>query len=325
MKKVLITGVAGLIGSHLCDRLLGKGYKVTGFDSLKVGRLDNIKQNFKNKNFKFIEANILNRDAIKKAAKGCGTIVHLAASKKIGEDGSACDTVTINVDGTRNVLEAAKTTGAKVILASTSDVYGMSRDVPFREDGPLVIGPPTAKRWAYAASKIIGEHMALAYHKEFGVPVVVLRYFGSFSDRSSFTWSGGHVPIFIDAILNDRPVVIHGNGRQTRSMAHVNDLVNGTILAMESSKAIGGIFNIGNDKEISVIGTARLIQRLAGKKKIRIKHVPFKKVFGSYKEIARRVPDLSKASRVLGYRPRFGLEGAIKKTIEARTKALKKT
>lgn len=317
-KKVLITGSAGLIGSHLCDELLKKGYKVTGLDNLKVGRLDNIKHSLENKNFKFVKADILDPIAVKKVAKGVDIIVHLAASKKIGEKGSAYNTLRINVDGTRNVFEAARTAKAKVVFASTSDVYGTSKDIPFREDGDLVIGSPTAKRWTYAVSKIIGEQMALAYYKEFDVPAVIIRYFGGFSARSSFTWSGGHVPVFIDAILRNKPVIIHGDGKQTRSMAYVDDQVRGTILAMENRKAIGEVFNIGNDEEMSVIETARLIQKLAGKKTIKIKYIPFRKIFGSYEEIMRRIPDLSKARRVLGYRPRFNLEDGIRMTIEAR-------
>ena len=316
MKKVLITGAAGMIGSHLSDELLRKGYKVVGMDNLAVGRIENIEHNLKDRNFKFIRADILDMDAVKSASKNVDIIVHLAASKKIGEDGSAFKTLAVNTEGTRNVFEAAKKRRIKVIFASTSDVYGNSDDLPFREDGKLVIGSPTAKRWAYAASKIYCEQLAFAYYKEFKVPIVILRYFGGFSPRASFSWSGGHVPVFIKAVLNNRPVMIHGRGKQTRSMAYVDDLIAGTVLAMESSRAVGEIFNIGNDEETAVIETACLIKEISGRTKVPVKFIPFKKVFGDYAEIMRRVPDLSKAKKMLGYQPTISLREGIKRTIE---------
>lgn len=321
MRKILITGAAGLIGSHLSDALLGKGYIVIGIDDLSVGRLSNIGESLKNKNYRFVKCNILDDGRLKKAVSGAETIVHLAASKKIGESGDALKTMRINCDGTRNILEAARGRRIKVVFASTSDVYGRSGAVPFREDGDLVIGAPIAKRWAYAVSKIYGEQIALAYYKEHGVPVVILRYFGAFSPRSSFTWSGGHVPLFIEAALNGKKMVIHGDGKQKRSMAYVDDLIAGTILALECPRAVGEIFNIGNDEEASVIDTARLIQRMSGGRAAGVKFVPFKKIFGSYNEILRRVPDLSKARRILGYRPTVSLKEGIRRTIEDRLRS----
>lgn len=318
VRKVLITGVAGMIGSHLLDNLLGKGYEVIGIDNLKVGNIKNIEHNSGNKNFKFIKADILDINSLNRIVKGIDAIVHLAASKKIGERGDAFNTLRVNADGARNILESARKKKIKVVFASTSDVYGASKDLPFRENGELVIGSPTAKRWAYAASKIYGEQLAFAYYKEFGVPVVIIRYFGGFSPRASFTWSGGHVPMFIDAILDDKEVIIHGDGKQTRSMAYVDDLIDGTVLAMESRKAVGEIFNIGNDEEISVIDTAYLIKKIAGKRKIKIRYIPFRDVFGAYNEIMRRIPDLTKAKNILGYRPRISLEAGIRRTIEGR-------
>lgn len=316
-KIVLITGVAGMIGSHLADKLLERRYRVIGVDNLKVGTIKNIEHNLKNKNFKFKKCDILDAGTLRQAAKGVNTIIHLAASKKIGQSGDAFKTLTVNADGTRNILEIAKKERVKTVLASTSDVYGMSKDLPFKEPGALVIGPATAKRWAYAASKIYAEQLAFAYHKEFGVPIVVLRYFGGFSHRASVSWSGGHIPLFINAVLNDKEIIIHGDGSQTRSMAYVDDLVNGTILAMENTKAIGEIFNIGNDEEMSVIDSARLIYRIAGTgKKLRLRFIPFQKIFGSYEEIERRVPDLTKARRVLGYRPAVSLREGIEMTVE---------
>ena len=206
--------------------------------------------------------------------------------------------------------------GCKVVFASTSDVYGMSPDLPLNEDGDLLLGPSMIKRWSYAVSKLYGEQLAFAYYHDYKVPVVVIRYFGGFSPRSSFAWSGGHVPIFIRAIMNDEEVIVHGDGTQTRSMGFVTDLVNGTMLAMENENAIGEIINIGNDEELSVIDTAKMIHEIANTgKPLKINFVPMSVVFGKYKDIMRRIPDLSKAKRILGYEPKFKLKASIIETI----------
>ncbi len=319
MNKILITGVAGMIGSHLLDSLLEKEFMVIGIDNLSFGKLDNIKANLDNPNFKFYKADVNDFEALKKIAKGMDVIVHLAAVKKISELESSLETLKVNVHGTENVLEAARIWGCKVIFASTSDVYGMSPDIPFREDGDLLLGPSMIKRWSYAVSKLHCEQMAFAYYKDYSVPVVVLRYFGGFSPRSSFSWSGGHIPIFVNAILNDEEVLIHGDGRQTRSMAYVDDLVEGTILAMINENAVGEIINLGNDEELSVLDTAHLIHKLANTgKELKLKFIPVQEVFGKYKDIMRRVPDLTKAYNLLAYRSKIKIEEAIKKVIEHR-------
>ncbi len=316
-KNVLVTGIAGMIGSHLLDILLQKGYRVTGIDNLSYGSLDNIKHNLSNPNFSFYRVDVTDLDTLKILGKDIQTIVHLAAFKKIGEKDSAMPTFTINGKGTENIFEVAKMWGSKVVFASTSDVYGMSPDLPLNENGDLLLGPSMIRRWSYAVSKLYGEQMAFAYYHDFKVPVVVIRYFGGFSPRSSFAWSGGHVPIFIRAILNNEEVIVHGDGSQTRSMGFVDDLVNGTVLAMESEKAVGEIINIGNDEEMSVIDTAKLIHKIANTgKDLKVKFVPMSEVFGKYKDIMRRIPDLTKARTILGYEPKFKLEKAIQSTIK---------
>jgi UDP-glucose 4-epimerase len=315
-KKVLVTGIAGMIGSHLLDVLLEKGYVVTGIDNLSFGSLDNIKHNLQHPNFKFFRVDVTELDAMKILGRDADIIVHLAAFKKISEKDSAMPTFNINGKGTENVLEVAKMWGCKVVYASTSDVYGMSPDLPLREDGDIFLGPSMIRRWSYAVSKLYGEQMAYAYYHDYGVPVVIIRYFGGFSPRSSFAWSGGHVPIFLRAILNDEAVTVHGDGSQTRSMGFVTDLVNGTLLAMENDKAVGEIINIGNDEELGVLETAHLIHKIANTgKELKINLVPMTEVFGKYKDIMRRIPDLSKAERILGYKPKVKLEEAIKLTI----------
>ena len=326
-KRVLVTGAAGMIGSHLCDSLLAYGYKVIGIDNLSNGRIENIFQNLNNSNFIFQKIDILNYKELEKACAGVDVkvIVHLAASKKIAEDGNSLGVLTNNVRGTENSLRLAKRVKGKFILGSTSDVYGASCDIPFRENGNLLLGSTTAKRWSYAVSKIYSEQLAFAYYKEQNVPIVILRYFGAFSPRASFDWKSGHIPIFIDAVLNDREIIIHGDGTQSRSMGYISDVVDGTILTIENSKAIGHIFNIGNDEEMSVLDTAYLIKKLAGiNRKLKIKFIPFKKIFGDYCEIKRRVPDLTKARKILGYLPKVNLEEGLLRTIQSRKEWLKK-
>ena len=316
-KNVLVTGVAGMIGSHLLDALMVRNYKVVGIDNLSFGKIENIQQQIDNSNFSFYHVDIADYDSLKILCKDVDIIVHLAAVKKISEVDSSMDTLKVNATGTENVFEAAKTWGIKVVFASTSDVYGMSPDLPFREDGDVLLGPSMVKRWSYAVAKLYGEQLAFTYYQDYGMPVVILRYFGGFSSRSNFTWSGGHIPIFIRAILNDEEISIHGDGKQTRSMSYVDDLVDGTVLAMENSSAIGEIINLGNDEEMSVLDAAKLIHKLADTgKDLKLKFIPFKEVFGDYKDIMRRLPDLTKAKRILGYSPKHSFEEAIQRTMD---------
>ena len=319
MKKLLITGIAGMLGSHLLDKLVELEYDIVGIDNLVVGKLANIRHNISRPYFTFRQVDVLDYPNLRGASGRPDIIVHLAATKKIGEEGNGIDTLRTNTLGTEHCLRIALECGAKLIFASTSDVYGMSPDLPYCEDGDLLIGPSMIKRWSYAVSKLYSEQLCFAYYKDHQVPVVILRYFGGFSWRSSFSWSGGHIPIFVDQILRNEPVTIHGDGLQTRSMAAVTDLVEGTMLAMTQDKAIGEIFNIGNDEEMSVLDSARLIHRLAGTgNELKLMFIPMSEIFGRYKDIQRRLPDLSKASRILGYRPTTSIEEFIKLTIEAR-------
>lgn len=323
MGKILITGVAGMIGSHLLDELLEENHQVIGLDNLSFGKINNVEENLKNSNFEFHNEDISNLKALEELSSGVDVIFHMAAVKKIGENHPALPTLMVNAVGTENVFKAALKNKCKVVYASTSDVYGVSEELPFREDGHLVLGPGNVKRWSYAVAKLFGEQVAFSYYKDFKVPTAVVRYFGGFSPRASFTWSGGHVPIFIDAILKDQEVVIHGDGSQTRSMSHVNDLVNGTILAMKKEAALGEIINLGNNEEMSVLEAAKLIHKLADTgKNLKLKLIPHKEIFGEYREIKRRIPCLEKAAKILGYKPKWNLEEAFRATILAKKKEL---
>lgn len=318
MKRILISGVAGLIGSHLADAMLKQGYLVTGLDNLSSGRIDNIAHARKNSRFVFRRADVANRDGLRRAVKGrrFDIVVHMAASKKIGQTGSSLKVLRNNLDSTVNMLDIAKRDNAKFIFASTSDVYGRSKDLPFNEEGDCVIGPSYIKRWAYAISKLYCESLVFAYRYEYGLKVVVLRYFGCFGSRANFGPSGGHVPLFIKKALNGRTIEIHGSGTQTRSMGHIDDIVRGTITAIENDRAAGEIINIGSDEEMSVKDSAMVIVETAKKmgkaRSAKIRHIPMKTVFGAYKEISRRVPDLRKAGALLGYKPEIAFREAVR-------------
>lgn len=314
-KKILVTGAAGFIGSNLTAALLKMGYKVIGFDNLSQGSRNNIKSFIKNKNFTFIKGDVRNKDSLRRAIRGADCVVHLAAFK-IPRYGNAFDTLIINTEGTRNVLEAALANEAKVVFASTSDVYGMSPDLPFKEDGNLLFGHSKVKRWAYATSKLFDEHLCFAYEEKYGLKVCVLRFFGSYGPHQNLTWWGGPQSVFIKAALNNESIEIHGDGKQTRSFTYIDDTVDGIIRAMENKRSSGEVFNIGNDKEISISGLARLIWKLVrGDEKPKIKFIPYSKFAGNYQDVRRRIPDLLKSRKMLGFRPKVGLEQGLLKTI----------
>lgn len=323
-KKVLITGVAGMIGSHLLDCLIDDpSYSVIyGIDDFSIGKLENIAEHINNPRFQLKNCSILDEAAVNELP-GADIIVHLAASKKIGEDNPGVINLRTNGVGSEIIFRKALRDKAKVILGSTSDCYGMSPDLPLREDGDLLLGPSMIKRWSYAVGKLYAEQLAFAYYKDHGLPVVVIRYFGGFSERASFTWSGGHIPLFIDAILKGEECIIHGDGLQTRSMTHVSNLVKGTLQSMNNETAVGEIINIGEDREMSVIESARLIHSLANVKgELKLKFIPMDSIFGKYKDIMRRKPDLSKARKLLGFEVGISMETGIKIVLDARRKAL---
>lgn len=323
MKKILITGVAGMIGSHLLDYLSDRRYEIIGIDDLSYGKLENIKSSLEKENVEFCRVDVRDYETIKMLCRDVDIVVHLAAVKKVSEQQSSMGTLKVNVAGTENILESARMWGCKVIFASTSDVYGMSPDLPFREDGDLLLGPSMIKRWSYAVAKLHCEQMAFAYYEDYGVPIVILRYFGGFSPRSSFSWSGGHIPIFVNAVLNDEEIPIHGDGKQSRSMAYVDDLVEGTFLALECEAAVGEVINLGNDEEMTVIDSAYLIHKLANTgKEIKLKFIKMEEIFGQYKDIMRRRPDLTKARKLLHYAPKTNMTAAIKKVIEHRRNSI---
>jgi UDP-glucose 4-epimerase len=314
--RIGITGCAGFLGSHLVDRLLAREHEVVGIDNLSMGRMKNIEHNLDHRRFTFRKADVRDAEAMDELLGGLNVIVHLAAFK-IPRYGEALDTLLINNLGAHNVLETARKSGCKVVLASTSDVYGKNPDLPFREDGDLVIGPSTVARWSYAVSKLFDEHLSFAYQDKYGIPVVNLRFFGSYGPRHHLSWWGGPQSVFISQVLSEEEITIHGDGRQTRSFTYVSDTVDGIVAATEKEAANGQIFNIGSNQEISILDLARLIHRLcATGRPLRLKFTPYESLSGrKYEDVRRRIPDNRKARELLGVVPEVSLEEGLMRTI----------
>ena len=314
--KVVVTGAAGFIGSNLCEGLLERNYLVRGIDNLSMGNLDNLEDCTNSERFEFVEEDVRNNEKMNELCADSDVIVHLAAYK-IPRYGNATDTLLINHQGTKNILDAARQGSKKVVLASTSDVYGKNPNLPFSEDSDLVIGPSTVSRWSYAVSKIYDEHLALAYQDAYNIPVSLIRFFGGYGPHQHLTWWGGPQSVFIGAALRGKPMEIHGDGSQTRSFTYISDHVEGIIRIIESERANGEIFNIGSTHEITILDLAKTINRLIhGNSDPLIQFVPYKSFTGKpYEDVMRRIPDISKAQRLLGYSWKVQLEDGLKRTI----------
>ncbi|NTU78933.1 MAG: SDR family NAD(P)-dependent oxidoreductase [Chloroflexales bacterium] len=313
---IAVTGAAGFIGSHLCDALIEQGYHVVAIDNLSMGSLENLQSLTGHERFHFTKADVRDAETMRSLCGQAQAIVHLAAYK-IPRYGNALDTLLINQQGAKNMLDVARETGCKVVLASTSDVYGKSPQLPFQEDGDLVIGPSTIRRWSYAVSKLYDEHLCLAYQEAYKFPVTVLRFFGSYGPRHHLSWWGGPQSVFISRILRDEEIEIHGDGTQTRSFTYVSDTVSGIVAAVESPEANGEILNLGSTFEISILKLAHLIKELTGTPgSLKLKLVPYNSISeGKYEDVMRRIPNIAKAHRLLGFTPQVGLEEGLLRTI----------
>jgi UDP-glucose 4-epimerase len=324
MNRILITGVAGFIGSNVAMALLAKGYDVVGVDNMTQGDKLNMASFIDHPKFQMHYIDIRDEAALKAATQGCKVIVHLAAYK-IPRYTDALDTLLINTTGSENVLKAAIDQNAKVVAASTSDVYGKNPKVPFTEDSDLVIGNPDVRRWAYAISKMFEEQMLFAYQQRYGIPFVAMRFFGGYGPNQNLTWWGGPQSVFINKALDNEEIEVHGDGQQTRSFTYISDHVNGIVRCVEMDAANNMVLNLGNTYEISILGLAQLIWRLVrGDEPPKIKLIPYQ-TFGKYEDVMRRIPDITRARTLLGFEPQVDLESGLRKTIEwqvARRKAM---
>lgn len=312
--KILITGVAGFIGSNVAMALLAKGYDVVGIDNMSQGDKFNMASFVDHPKFQMHYIDIRDESALKAAAQGCKVFVHLAAYK-IPRYTDALDTLVINTTGSENVLKAAIEQNAKVVAASTSDVYGKNPKVPFSEDSDLVMGNPDVRRWAYAISKMFEEQMLFAYQQRYGIPFVALRFFGGYGPNQNLTWWGGPQSVFINKALDHEEIEVHGDGQQTRSFTFISDHVNGIVRTVEMDTANNMVLNLGNTREISIYGLAEMIWKMVrGDEPARIKLVPYQ-TFGKYEDVMRRIPDITRARTLLGFEPEVDLEAGLRKTI----------
>jgi len=312
MNKILVTGAAGMIGSHLIEILLKNGFQVIGLDSFEVGVKENLPQN---KNFKLVEGSVLEVVLVENLLEKVDAVVHLATLKKGSNLHESRSTLRLITQSADIILDAAYRLGKRVVLASTSDVYGHGTSFPFRESDPVSYGPFNTRRWAYATAKQYTEQLAFDYAHD-GLDVRIIRYFGGFSERSCSGWQGGHVPIFIKRILENESLEIHGDGSQTRCVTYGADLALGTYLALTTEGVEGELFNIGGTEEISVKDTALRIAEIAGLEEPVINYIDIKKIFGTYQEIQRRLPCLDKAKELLGYEPQWSFEKGVKQMIK---------
>ncbi|MFF2479864.1 NAD-dependent epimerase/dehydratase family protein [Paenibacillus sp. NPDC058071] len=313
--KIVVTGGAGFIGSHLVDRLLGAGHTVWSIDDFSNGKREFLAQHASNNRHTLIEGSVTDRGLMKNWIDKADVIFHLAAV--LGVKNTVEDPLKViegNIDGTRNVLELAYPRQAKVIFASTSEIYGKNSELPFHELSGRFYGAPSVHRWCYATAKSLDEHMCFAYAKK-GLPVTVLRYFNAYGPRQTNSQYGGVIARFIKAALNGEPLEVYGDGTQSRCFTYVDDSVSGTVAAL-SPNANDQAFNIGTNRSITIRELAQLIVSSADSASPIISKT-YDEAYGpGYEDMPAREPDLTRAGAVLSYQPSVLLEDGIRKTIE---------
>jgi UDP-glucose 4-epimerase len=300
---LLITGGAGCIGSHLAEALLQQGHSVMVLDDLSTGSIANIRHLKSEKRFGYVIDTVMNRAVLAELVDGCDVIYHLAAAVgvRLVVD-SPVRTLNTNIQATEMVLEAAKKKKKKVLITSTSEVYGKATKIPFHEDDDLVIGPSVCGRWSYACSKAIDEFLAIAYHREYGLPIVLVRLFNTVGPRQTGMY-GMVLPRFVGQALSGSPITIYGDGSQSRCFGWVGDVVNALIKLSFRDEAVGTIFNIGSDEEVTINQLAAVVKEVTGSRSS-IQHVSYEEAYGrGFEDMSRRVPDISRIRAAIGYAP----------------------
>jgi UDP-glucose 4-epimerase len=302
--RALITGGAGFIGSHLSEALLVDGHDVLVLDNLSTGSFDNISHLKGRPGFEYFIDSVENEPLLAELIDRSDVVFHFAAAvgvKLIVEQ--PVHTIETNVHGTEVVLKHANKKKKLVVVASTSEVYGKSNDLPFREDSDLVLGPPVRHRWAYACSKAIDEFLAIAYWKERKLPVIIVRFFNTVGPRQTGRY-GMVIPNFVGQALAGEPITVFGDGRQSRSFTHVSDVVDALLKLIQEPKAIGEVVNIGNPQEVTIRDLAERVRALTGSQSS-ITFVPYDEAYESgFEDMPRRLPDLTKIAGLIGYQPR---------------------
>ena len=314
--RVLITGGAGFIGSHLADAYLQRGDQVLIIDDLSTGTIENIRHLKSNPLFQYTIDSVHNQPVTAELIDQCDVVVHLAAAvgvKLIVE--SPVRTIETNVRGTEVVLALANKKQKRVLVASTSEVYGLSTDVPFKEDGNLVMGATTKGRWSYACSKAIDEFLALAYWREKKLPTTIVRLFNTVGPRQTGRY-GMVIPTFVRQALAGRPITVYGNGKQTRCFGYVGDVVGTLIKLMDHADSVGQVYNIGSTEEISIVKLAEKVKELTNSDS-EIVFVPYDEAYEEgFEDMPRRVPDTSKIKQLVGFQPKMKLAGILQSVID---------
>ncbi|HET7619482.1 MAG TPA: NAD-dependent epimerase/dehydratase family protein [Vicinamibacterales bacterium] len=314
--RVLITGGAGFVGSHLAEALLDRGDHVLVLDNLSTGSIDNIAHLKGRSGFEYTIESITNEPILAELIDRSDVVVHLAAAvgvKLIVE--APVHTIETNVHGTEVVLKHANKKKKLVLIASTSEVYGKSADVPFREDADLVLGATVKHRWAYACSKLIDEFLALAYWKERKLPVIIVRLFNTVGPRQTGRY-GMVIPTFVRQALSGQPITVFGDGAQSRSFTYVGDVVRAIVALIDEPRAVGQVFNIGSGQEITIRGLAERIKALTASRS-EIVEIPYERAYeAGFEDMPRRVPDISRLRALVGYEPTVDLDETLGRVIE---------
>ncbi len=314
--RILITGGAGFIGSYLAEAYLESGHEVYVIDDLSTGSRENIGHLLKDSQFHFVHDSILNRDTMLELSGICDVVVHLAAAvgvKLIIDE--PLKSIHTNIVGTEIVLELANKFRKKTFIASTSEVYGRNSKVPLKEDDYRLYGSTAVARWSYAATKAMDEFLALAYHRTTGLPVIVARFFNTVGPRQTGRY-GMVIPRFIGQALRNEPITVYGDGNQTRNFTYVKDVVRGIMALIAEPKAVGEIFNIGGEGEISINHLAEKVKALTGSSSM-IEHIPYERAYQEgFEDMERRVPDISKVKALVNYRNTYDLDAILAKIVE---------
>lgn len=309
--NVLVTGGAGFIGSHLTEYLLHRGHSVTIIDDLSTGRLENIEHVRHLPNFHFAIETIMNETVMDRLVSECDVIFHLASA--VGVElivKSPVEVIQRCVLGTEAVLRLANRYKKKVLITSTSEIYGKSTKIPFSEEDDRLLGPTTKSRWSYSCSKAIDEFLALAYFKEKGLPIVIVRLFNTIGPRQTGQY-GMVVPRFVQQAMKNEDITVYGSGNQSRCFGYVTDVVEGLVGLMNHPKAVGQIFNVGNDKEITILELAEKVKSITGSQS-KIVKIPYDQAYEEgFEDMERRVPDLTKIKKLIGYEPKVELDEMI--------------